>query len=175
MGIHLVSNSEGKLCHEHRPCIVIRYAQENLMHYLTTHVRCIILLFILWLCCNNPKAIKLINFLFCHSSIVWLLVGVPRKQRQNEYIATTDFLTSQHLIEGVVSIKQIQNGSKENGIPLLTIFTMYYITMSTISLMMIGKKCLGGSWTKLLLNFIKDVKNNECKLALLESLKVSYM
>jgi len=52
---------------------------------------------------------------------------------------------------------------------------MYYITMNTISLMMIGKKCLGGSWTKLLLNFIKDVKNNECKLALLESLKVSYM
>jgi hypothetical protein len=76
------------------------------MHYLTTHVRCILLLFILWLCCNNPKAIELINFLFCHSSIVWLLVGVPRKQRQNEYVATTDFLTSQHLIEGVVSIKQ---------------------------------------------------------------------
>jgi hypothetical protein len=72
-------------------------------------------------------------------------------------------------------LNNIQNGSKENGIPLLTIFIMYYITMNTISLMMIGKKCLGGSWTKLLLNFIKDVKNNECKLALLESLKVSYM
>ncbi len=106
LGIHFVSNSEGKLCHEHRPCIVIRYAQENLMHYLTTHVRCILLLFILWLCCNNPKAIELVNFLFCHSSIVWLLVGVPRKQRQNEYIATIDFLTSQHLIEGAMSIKQ---------------------------------------------------------------------
>jgi len=76
------------------------------MHYLTTHVRCILLLFILWLCCNNPKAIELVNFLFCHSSIVWLLVGVPRKQRQNEYIATINFLTSQHLIEGAMFIKQ---------------------------------------------------------------------
>jgi hypothetical protein len=72
-------------------------------------------------------------------------------------------------------LNNIQNGSKENGIPLLTIFTMYYITMSTISSMMIGKKCLGGSWTKLLLDSIKDARNNERKLALLESLKVSYM
>ncbi len=47
--------------------------------------------------------------------------------------------------------------------------------MSTISLMKIGKKCLGGSWTKLLLDFVRDARNNECKLALLESLKVAYM
>jgi hypothetical protein len=72
-------------------------------------------------------------------------------------------------------LNNIQNGSKENGIPLLTIFTMYYIIMSTISLMRIGNKCLGGSWIKLLLDFVIDAKNNECKLALFESLKVAYI
>jgi hypothetical protein len=70
-------------------------------------------------------------------------------------------------------LNNIQNESKENGIPLLKI--LYYIIMSTISLMKIGKKCLGGSWTKLLLDFVRDARNNECKLALLESLKVAYM
>jgi hypothetical protein len=72
-------------------------------------------------------------------------------------------------------LNNIQNGSKENGIPLLKILTMYYIIMITISLMKIGKKCLGSSWTKLLPDFVRDARNNECKLALLESLKVAYM
>ncbi len=80
------------------------------MHYLTTHVRCILLLVILWLRCNNPKVIELVIFLFyrckCHFSIVWLLIGVPRKQRQNESIARADSLTSQHLAECAVSTKQ---------------------------------------------------------------------
>ncbi len=37
---------------------------------------------------------------------MWLLVDVPRKQRQNEYIARVDSLTSQHLAKGAMSTKQ---------------------------------------------------------------------
>ncbi len=37
---------------------------------------------------------------------MWLLVGVPRKQQQNEYIAKANSLTSQHLAKGEVFTKQ---------------------------------------------------------------------